>query len=257
MRVGWLHDGGNMDGTQGGAELTQAEFRAAAPEDVEVVDCPAGGVVPDLDRYVAHNVVFYAASDLRVAEGKLVKYWHDVGPHMLPEVAAIIREGAQHICCSPVQRERLGLDDPDRLPPAEVVPPALPLGRFREAAATRNGRPRVGVVSLGPWMNHGKDPRLVFEWAQGREVDFYGRGPLAPQGARQVDYDLLPDLLARYETFVHLPLVLEPFGRGVVEAWAAGCNIVTNGLVGARWWITEKPDALETAAEDFWRVVTE
>ena len=37
MRVGWIADD---PGYVGGAELTQAEFRAAAPEGVEVVDCP-------------------------------------------------------------------------------------------------------------------------------------------------------------------------------------------------------------------------
>ena len=37
MRVGWLFDQGEAIG---GAELTQAEFRAAAPDGVEVIDCP-------------------------------------------------------------------------------------------------------------------------------------------------------------------------------------------------------------------------
>ena len=41
--------------------------------------------------------------------------------------------------------------------------------------------------------------------------------------------------------------VLEPFGRVVAEAWAAGLEIVTNDLVGAKYWITEKPEAIETA----------
>jgi glycosyltransferase involved in cell wall biosynthesis len=63
-------------------------------------------------------------------------------------------------------------------------------------------------------------------------------------------------LLASYKTFVFLPSVIEPFGRVVAEAYAAGCEIVTNNLVGARDWITEKPDALESAAEDFWKVCT-
>jgi len=61
--------------------------------------------------------------------------------------------------------------------------------------------------------------------------------------------------MARYQTFVFLPTVIEPFGRTVAEAWAAGCEIVTNGLVGARYWLEENPDALDTAAEDFWGVV--
>jgi hypothetical protein len=42
-----------------------------------------------------------------------------------------------------------------------------------------------------------------------------------------------------------------------VEAWAAGLELVVNRLVGARYWITDNPDGLETAAEDFWKVVTE
>jgi len=41
----------------------------------------------------------------------------------------------------------------------------------------------------------------------------------------------------------------------VVEAHAAGCSIITNSLVGSRHWIREEPDKLETAGEDFWRVV--
>jgi hypothetical protein len=41
----------------------------------------------------------------------------------------------------------------------------------------------------------------------------------------------------------------------VAEAWAAGCAIVTNELVGAGYWIQENPEAIETAAEDFWKVV--
>jgi len=65
----------------------------------------------------------------------------------------------------------------------------------------------------------------------------------------------MPGLLASYKRFVFLPTVIEPFGRVVAEAWAAGCEVVTNNLVGAKWWIENNPGALETAAEDFWRVV--
>ena len=251
LRVGWLHDGSNEDGTRGGAELTADEFRAAAPSGIEIVDCPRGEVVPDLDRYVAHNVVFYSRDDLRVAR-PLVKYWHDVGPHLHPDVVEDLRANATHICCSPLQRDSLGLE-------AELVPPAVPLETFRAAAASRNGADRSGAISLGPWMNHGKHPRLVMEWANSQggtsAIDFYGAGPLAPPGARAVDYEFMPMLLARYETLVHLPLVLEPFGRCVVEAWAAGCQVITNRLVGSRWWIEESPSGLESAAEDFWKVV--
>lgn len=253
-RVGWLAD---EAGYVGGAELTTAEFRAAAPESVEIVDCPVGGVLKDCDLYVVQNCVTYTLKDLgRIAGKPTTKFWHDVGPHIQPSVREWLDANATHICCSPVQAEYMGLTK------AVCIPPPIDLARFEHAASAVNGD-RRGVVSIGQWRNYGKAPHRVAEWARnegfvmcpGGEVDFFGAGVFAPQGSKEVAYDAMPDLLAQYETFVFLPTVIEPFGRLVAEAWAAGCRIVTNNLVGARWWIEENPDGLETAAEDFWRTV--
>jgi glycosyltransferase involved in cell wall biosynthesis len=65
----------------------------------------------------------------------------------------------------------------------------------------------------------------------------------------------MPALMARYKTLVFLPTVIEPFGRVVAEAYASGLEIVTNRLVGALYWIQENPDAINTSAQDFWKVV--
>ena len=112
-------------------------------------------------------------------------------------------------------------------------------------------------MCVGSWRNYGKAPHKVAEWATtaNRPVDFYGGGQLAPPGSVEVNHEAMPGLLASYETFVFLPTVLEPFGRVVAEAWAAGCEVVTNELVGAGYWIQEDPQAIETAANDFWRAV--
>jgi glycosyltransferase involved in cell wall biosynthesis len=243
-RVGWLADQATF---VGGAELTQAEFRNAAPTTVHIVDCMPGHVVPGLDVYVVHNCVTYTCEDFDViGDGPAVKYHHDVGPHIQPAVRSRLA-GMRQVCCSPVQAEYMELQD------AECVPPPVDLRRFRQAASERNGD-RSGVVSVASWRNHGKAPHRASEWAQG-VIDFYGSGTFAPDGSREVAYDVMASLLARYETFVFLPTVIEPFGRLVAEAWAAGCRIVTNRLVGARWWIEEAPDKLDTAGADFWRVV--
>jgi hypothetical protein len=247
MRVGWLSDAPTYTG---GAELTQAEFRAAAPEGVEIVDCPAGAV-QDCDRYVIHNCVRYTPGDFEpIKHRPAVKYWHDVGPWISQDVRAILDEHAQAVCCSPVQAEYMGLSD------AVLIPPALDLQRFEEAASRVNGN-RAGVVSVGQWRNFGKAAHRVAAWAMASDtnVDFFGDGAFAPDGSQPVAYQDMPGLLARYQVFVFLPMVIEPFGRTVAEAWAAGCEVVTNGLVGARYWITERPEALETAADDFWAVV--
>lgn len=245
-RVGWLAD---VPDLPGGAEYTQAEFRAAAPEGVEIIDCPAGEVIPDLDRYVVHNCVQYTLDDLLATGGApVVKFWHDVGPWIAPEVREWLDREATPVCCSPIQAEHMGIE-------AHLIPPPVDLARFAKAAESVNGS-RAGNVCVGSWRNYGKAPHKVAEWgAQNGGVDFFGGGFLAPPGATEVHQDAMPALLASYQTFVFLPMVIEPFGRVVAEAWAAGCQLVVNEHVGAAYWITENPEAIETAGEDFWKVV--
>jgi len=244
MRVGWLAD---VASYVGGAELTQAEFRAAAPEGVEIVDCPVGGVVQGLDRYAVHNCVSYPPEDLML-DAPAFKYHNDVGSWLTPAHWAALNKYTAPICCSPLQAEYMRLD-------AALIPPPVNLERFTRADANSNGN-RCGQVCVGSWRNLGKGPHNVMEWAaQHGGVDFYGDGPYAPHGSMPVAYENMPALLSRYQTFVFLPSVIEPFGRTVAEAWAAGCEIVTNGLVGATYWIQHHPEALDTAAADYWELV--
>ena len=94
MRVGWLADSG---GIVGGAELTTAEFRAAAPMNVEIVDCPHGSIIEGLDRYVIQNCVMYELDDLECIAGEhVMKYWHDVGPHLQAGVHEWLDDKRQH-----------------------------------------------------------------------------------------------------------------------------------------------------------------
>jgi hypothetical protein len=247
MRIGWLVD---EPVSPGGAELTQAEFRAAAPDGVEIVDCPPSEPVDaTCDRYVIQNCVQYPVDELAPLSGKpILKYWHDVGPWLEPGVREWLDTHTTQVCCSPIQADHMGLD-------VRCIPPPVDLDRFAKAAERVNGN-RTGAVCVASWRNYGKAPHKAAEWAAGNGgIDFYGGGPLAPAGCPEIAYEGMPALLARYKTFVYLPTVLEPFGRVVAEAWAAGCEIVVNGLVGARYWIEENPGAIDTAAEDFWRVV--
>lgn len=251
-RVGWLYDRASY---VGGAELTEREFRAAAPDGVEIVDCPPGDVPVGLDTYVIHNCVTYSLLDLRGTVGAKAgqvpwKLWNDVGSWLSEQNREFLDGSARPICISPLQADYMGLADD-----AVLIPPPVDLSRFYAAADRVNGN-RADSVCVASWRNRGKGAHRVLEWAAENEpVEFYGAGAFAPQSARPVEYDQMPDLLARYQTFVYLPEVIEPFGRCVAEAWAAGCEIVTNKHVGASYWIREKPEALETAAEDFWKAV--
>jgi len=241
LRVGWLYDVGNYIG---GAERTQQEFRDQAPEGVEVVDCPVGGVVAGLDRYVVHNCVTYPAEEL-LFDAPAWKYWHDVGPYIRRDQWAVLNQ-ARFICVSPLQRHKMGLDD------AKLIPPTVPLDAFREAAENAGERRGAVAVARNWWADKG--PAEAEKWAQGNGgIDFYGEGL---HDSQLVDYADLPEVLARYKTFVHLPRVIDPCPRTPIEAWAAGLELVVNRNVGSLHWIQNEPNKLETAPTDFWDLVT-
>jgi glycosyltransferase involved in cell wall biosynthesis len=259
MNVGWLADHSD---TVGGAELTQQAFRDAAPKGVTVHDCPPEGGWPDVDVYVAHNVTQYAPDvtyAFEASSAPVVKYNHDVSPHVNPRLRGWLLEHARNVWCSPLQHAHM--ERVYNVPLGfNCIPPAMDLDRFRSQSRDTG---RTGTVWLGNMLNHGKGLRLAVEWAERHgPVRFYGDGPLRPEGVNvtdwgPVDYDKVPALLGATRRLLFLPTALEPFGRVVAEAWAAGCEIITNNMVGALYWLEERPDALDTATDDFWRLVTE
>lgn len=249
MRIGWIAD---QPGYIGGAELTQQEFRNAAPDGVEIVDCPTGGVVPGLDTYCVHNVTRYKPEDFQRISAPVVWFHHDLSCWIKPGVQEWLDNNAIHLFCSPAQRDRYGLD-------GECIPPPVDLDRYRPTRQAK--RNREGAVSIAQWRNPGKGAQRIVEWAAENEpIDVYGPGDFIPAGDG-IDYrgelaaDGVASVLLDYATFVFLPTELEPFCRTVAEAWASGCRLVVNRQIGALWWITEAPEKLTTAAENFWEAV--
>jgi glycosyltransferase involved in cell wall biosynthesis len=157
---------------------------------------------------------------------------------------------------SPLHRDRFPHAVPDG---SRLVPPALALGRYAPATSGKRKRPR-GACWLGSGQHGGKGVLQASEWAEANEpVDFWGHVAL-PETARvrvkgPVPHDHVATILRLYQRFVFLPTHTEPFGRAVVEAWAAGCELIVNGNVGAVYWLQRQPDALDTASRDFWSIV--
>lgn len=253
-RVGWLQDASDVIG---GAELTAQAFRDAAPEGVEIVDCPPNQIA-EADVYVVHNCVTYPVDTQLALRGKrVVKYQHDQAPHGSPALRAWLLLGNAHlIFCSPLHREKFPhpfADDRVSIipPPCDLDTEVWEVEREKEA------------VWLGHALNPGKGIGQAVSWANATEtrLDFIGEGPLMPRDEGfvrtlpGVPASEVPSVLATYEKFVFLPTKLEPFGRGVVEAWAAGCELVINQMVGARHYIENDQEALVTASRDFWDVV--
>jgi glycosyltransferase involved in cell wall biosynthesis len=257
MKVAWLADSFEQ---QGGAELSQAEFRAAAPTGVEIVDVPPERLdrLTGCDVACVHNCNTYPREAVDALAGTpAVRYWHDLARPGGPGDPALVRWATGHatsVFTSPLHRARF----PHRVEgETHLIPPAIDLARFHAA----DGRRTRGACWLGSAAHAGKGLQQAFEWAEENEpVDFWG---VAPDGVPQSDSirakghvppAYVPQILRLYRCFVFLPTTVEPFGRAVVEAWAAGCEVVVNRNVGALHWL-EHPDGLRTAGADFWRLV--
>jgi glycosyltransferase involved in cell wall biosynthesis len=143
--------------------------------------------------------------------------------------------------------------------PVAYVPSAVDLAPFRAARREE----RAGNVWLGR-LERGKGLDAALRWAEerGEALDVYGFGSLATQLDGQpwyrgaLEHERVAEVLGTARRFVHLPTAPDACPRTVIEAWAAGCELVVNRNVGTLWWLEHEPEALENAAERFWEVVT-
>lgn len=252
MNVAFIYDPGCLDGTRGGAELAMDELVLAAPEKVKITE------LRHAETVVIGNCV-RVPDDLtdRLKGKRVIRYHHDLARDESPQLREWLNENAEHIFTSPLHRDLYG-GHPD----AALIPPASNLADFRPNRQTRRHPNRKGIVTVGSWQGPGKGGNLVADEIDRRNetVDCYGPGQFPPLGPHinhcgPVAHADLPSVLWQYEEFIFLPSVPEPFGRCVAEAWAAGCAVTTNDMVGAKWWIENEPDKLWTAAEDFWGLV--
>lgn len=248
MSVAFVYDQGNADGSIGGAELTMREFAAAG----ETCD------IEDAETVVVGNCVSFGPEVIAAFVGKrVIRYHNDLARHENPELREWLDRNATHIFTSPLHQQRYGLDGVWL-----NIPPALDLSRFRPSRQSKRNGNRSGAVCIASFQNHGKGAQLLAEYAKANGgLTVYGTGACVP-ASPDIDfqgplpYENVQNVLWGAETFVHLPTAIEPFGRAVVEAWAAGCRLVINGNVGARHWIENQPEKLESAADDFWKVLT-
>ena len=190
------------------------------------------------------------------SQGKrIVRYWNDIAPSGDHDLTRWLLGSATNVFCSPIHAERFPWWNGNQQN-FHLIPPPVDYRPFREAA--RKETEKQGTVSVAAWRGWGKVPHLVYRWAErtGTEVHFAGGGQLAPKDSKQVLYTDMPYFLAGFERFVYLPTQLEPFCRLVAEADAAGCEVVANRLVGALYWLEHDRAALETATDDFWKLVT-
>lgn len=259
MNVTFIYDDGNQDGSKGGAELAMEEFAATCPAEVAFED------LPDADVVVIGNCVQFGPELIPSLMGRrVIRFHNDLARHEDPVLREWLDENAEHVFTSPIHevRYKVSWTPQNKAKDHVLIPPCPCLSRFKPNREKRRHSKREGIVTFGAWQNPSKGGHLVSRMLaeQGSSADCYGPGAFPPVGDHivqmgEIDPANLPAVLWDYERFVFLPLEVEPFGRCVVEAWAAGLEVITNDNVGAKWWIENDPNKLWSAADDFWGLI--
>jgi len=255
MRIGWVFDSPDY---VGGAELNRAALEKEAPDWAELVPMTESTLAAGMDAYIVHNCTKFRANRITAfGDAPVIKYVVDVWPTGDAKLRDwFLRKSAAVILVSPPLRDWLRWTIHV---PVEYAPSGIDFDAFR-AAAEQWGESRSGTLWLGrAWP--GKGLRASMRWARANDVDMdvYGFGPTIAAAGTMYRGRALPQdvarIMAEHERFVHLPSAPDPCPRTVIEAWAAGCDLVTNENEGSLWWIQHNPDELPRAATRFWEIV--
>lgn len=260
MRIGWLTDLDVM--VAGGAEMSADALVKAAPAGVEMLFVPPEEEPSqECDAFLVFNCATYPADTRHYLEGKpIVNRVADYWPHGDADLRAWLLEWAKVTVFSSKGHY-------DHFPhtvgtKVKLCPAPVDVAEFQRAAG--ESIHREDMMWMGQMFAHkGLQDAVIWAEYHERRVDFFGEGPLRPRESRfcryagVVPYEDVPDLMATYEGFIHLPSWYEPFGRTVIEAWAAGCKLFVNNNIGAMWWLQNEIDAVRDGAGMFWKIVEE
>lgn len=244
MKLGWIHENPTY---LGGAEMNRKALWAGRPDWVERDN-------DDPDAWVVFNCVGFDIRLIpRIEDKPVIKVVADRWPHGDAQLRSwFMRHSRLMVLVSPLLLDWLP-EQPQC--PIGFAPSVVDIDAFQSARQIE----REGAVWLGR-MWQGKGIRNAQAWEQktGRELDYYGFGPESDEVQNYkgvVEPEDVPNVLGRYQTFVHLPSEPDACPRTVIEAWAAGCQLIINRNVGAVWWLKNDTDALEHATERFWHLV--
>ena len=262
VKVGWCQ---SKIGIVGGSELSYAALLGNVPTWADVVFCPPNKRPPeDIDLFVIQNSTTYGAQWIEeLALKPVIRHVRDpwyAGSSVLRRW--LLDNADLLIFSSPVQ---VRLFDYPFSRPHVIIPPPVNLTPFREAAlppAEREGTIFVGRADLF------KGAHVAVDWALRNEekLDIYGDNRYMSFGKLpdfitvhgEIPYHKMPYVMGRAKQFFSFPMWPEAFGRTAVEAWAAGCELLVNeDRIGACWYISNEPEALEfdAAVGAFWKAV--
>ena len=149
--------------------------------------------------------------------------------------------------------------------PYAIVPSPIDPSQFYDMKLSREGV--ICVISLFPF----KGRKNVLQWVEehpDQVLTCIGGNPelepLPPncRDVGQVPFGKMNEMYNKHKVFLHLPGTPQPFDRSVAEAYLAGCEIVSNKLVGALSysWFKSREEVAEhcgNSSKLFWEKIEE
>ncbi len=263
VKIGWLQ---SDIGIQGGAEMSCGALMAFAPEWVEGYICRPNRRPPrDLDAFIIQNSTTYTQRWIEeLSLRPVIRHIRDpwfAGDAVLRRW--LLDNAALLIFSSPPQVDAFAY--PFKAPHI-TIPVPVDLAPFKEAAKPHDER--AGTVFVGR-VDIYKGAHRIIDWAirTGEPLKLVGNNnymgfgdlPDSIEFMGQVPYGDMPELLGGAKRYIALPEWPEAFGRSVAEAWAAGCELLIEGRVGAQWWIDNEPERIGFAGPiaEFWDAIEE
>jgi len=260
VRIGWLQ---SDVGIHGGSEMSCGALVDHAPDWAKIVYCPPNKRPPDdIECYVVQNSTTYDQRWLEILLQKpTVKHVRDpwyAGDGLFRR--CLLEQATLLIFSSQAQVDAFGYPFDA---PHVILPPPVNLESFRQAAKPKDER--EGAIFVGR-VDVYKGAPMAVDWAYrtgetlaliGTPMMDFGKLPPYIRVVGEVPYQRMPSIMGNAKSFVFFPQWPEAFGRTVAEAWAAGCELIVDGRIGAMEYIENEPERLgfQGPIDEFWAAV--
>jgi len=277
MKIAWIAD--FTTDRQGGSQITDSFMINYGKQEHEIDILGLfninnlTNIEQYLDKYnkiIVSNFIELAQTEIgkklfaELLNRKFIRYIHDYDGLPIIEDNQIQKDiynkAQKVIFLSPLHKktylEKYKLNDK----PTLIIPPYINVNAFKSFKSVVTGNLLLGEVIIHKgienvynYLVENDEYADWYTWNTDHEVKL-GNVTFKPS----VSYSFMPILFNTYETFIHLPEWIEPFGRTVAEAFLTDIKLETNknvGFLSYNWDMQETKENLMNARFQFWKSI--
>lgn len=273
MKIIWLTDFDEKE-HQGGAQQTNKIMIENSPYPVVVLKTKnfKPSMINDRHLFIINNMVFLSDENLNhiISRARYIRYCHDY--ECIPRLKDrkdFYDNSLMNIFLSPLHKQEYENKIGYQIPKIEIQNSPIDTKLFKYYKSPRKkealwvGQANVhkGIENVIYFAKKNKDvminvigfgnANLLNDLKKLSNVSFKGEYP----------HCLMPKMYNDYDSFIHLPVWKEPFGRTILEAYLCGCDLIINDNLGCMsfgWdWNDYKSikKYCEEAPSEFWNKI--